>query len=374
MKIKRLLVVPCDTLVQGKEVARRTSFFGEAASFLAIKLGRSGFSYDGEIQFYGDFPALLGKEHVFVYGRFHPHLYVKHVPKNCPYPSCHGLPKGTAIGSKDLSAVMSQVDAVFVSLRGGERAQEVLAEAGRRGIPRALFDFEDYPEIYGRALAAKELTAGYAHGKDFELYFKKELPLGFRTDTILPLAPSPVRPESYRFPNANKRHAIFYSGRSRPGCQADREEAVALLGKFPGGEFIDHDRRRRSFLTTHEYWRHLAESRMALSPSGKSWDSYRHCEVGLAPQTLLIAPKPFIETAGPQLIDGRNAILYDTEFRDGKYHLKDAGALADAVRYYLSHDDERKKIADAWQRDVLSGHTVLGRSCYILESMERAFS
>jgi len=149
---------------------------------------------------------------------------------------------------------------------------------------------------------------------------------------------------------------------------------ITLLRQFTGVTFIEHDLRRRTFLTTLRYWRYLAESQMTLSPSGKSWDSFRHCEVGLAPASVLIAPKPFLETVGPPLRDGVNAILYDTELRAGKYHLANAPLLVEKIRHYLDHPQEREAVAIAWSRDVLSGHTVLARSRYILENMERAFS
>lgn len=372
MRIKKLLVVPCDGLVAPREVRWRAPFLDKAASYLALQLGRSGFAYDGEIQFYGDLPLLLGRENVFIYGRFHPHLYLRSVPKDSPYPSCHGLPESQTVGSREISGVLGGVDAVFVSLRAGARGQEILAEAGRRNIPRAVLDFEDQPEVYGAANIASKITRSYRGGEHFELYFKKELPLGWRTDKTLPLAPTPVRPGSYHFPDAAKRCTIFYSGRSRPGCQADRDEVLALLGELPGTLFLGQDSRRQTFISTRQYWRYLAESRMALSPSGKSWDSFRHCEVGLAPRALLIAPKPYIETAGPVLRDGVNAILYDAEFRAGKYHLVNGHTLMDKIRYYLGRDQERGTLAAAWSRDVLAGHTVRARSRYILESMEQA--
>ena len=72
-------------------------------------------------------------------------------------------------------------------------------------------------------------------------------------------------------------------------------------------------------------------------------------------------------------MDGVNAILYDTEFRDGKFHLKDGGALVEKVRYYLAHPAEREAMAKRWSTDVRAGHTILARSRYILEAMERAF-
>lgn len=371
MEIRKLLVVPCDTLIAGEEASSFASFLSKTVRALAIRLGRSGYTYDAEIQFYGDLPKVLGRKNVFTYGRFHPHLHVKAVPGLAPYPSCHGLPEGTAIRAKDVDRVLREVDAVFISIRAGERAAEVMAKAGERGIPRALLDFEDHPELYGVADARRNLTRNFRPTKDFEVYFKKELPLGFKTDIILPLAPSPVRPESYRFSVAAKRFDIFYSGRARPGCQADRDETLLRIRQFPRTLILDHAS-HGTFLSTAEYWRSLAESRLALSPSGKSWDSFRHCEVGLAPSTVLIAPRPYLETAGSPLVDGLNSILYDTEFRGGKYHLARGGEFVDKVRRLLGRPADLERLADAWKRDVLSGHTVFARSRQIIDMMQAA--
>jgi spore maturation protein CgeB len=63
--------------------------------------------------------------------------------------------------------------------------------------------------------------------------------------------------------------------------------------------------------------------------------------------------------------------LYDTEFRGGKYHLKNQDEFVEKVRYYLNHPGERERIADRWAEDVRMGHTVYARSRYILQSIEK---
>ena len=70
--------------------------------------------------------------------------------------------------------------------------------------------------------------------------------------------------------------------------------------------------------------------------------------------------------------DGVNAILYDTEFRNGKFHLQNGSLLVEKIQYYLDNSEERKQMADRWAHDVRNGHTVYARSRYISESMEKA--
>lgn len=373
MSIKRILVATAEVLVRPKETSGGGSPFLKFAKDIRQRFSPVAGTYDGELQFYADLPKILGRENVFLFGELHPHLHASRVARTSPYPSLHGTPRPTALTKKEVEREIGGVDAVLVSTRAGERGEVVRDLARRRGVPIALFDFADHHTNYGATDIRKEVTYGLLEGRDYDLYFKKDMPLGYATDRIRPACPAPVRPKSYRIPNMPKDENMFYSGRPRPGCQADREELIAAVREsFPDAVIVEHDS-RGTFMTTAEYWRHLARSRIALSPSGKVWDSYRHCEVGLAPNTLLVAPRPYVETVGPPLRDGVNAILYDTEFRDGRYHLQDAPALLEKMRYYLKRPDEAEAMADRWAADVRAGHTTLARSRYVLEAMERAF-
>lgn len=368
MRIEKILIVPCDKLVKGASLS--VGFFNKAFRRMRTGLFGQELLYDAEVQFYGDIPKILGKDHTFIFGEFYPHLFSAIVPRECPYPSCVGVPEGTTIFEEDLDGVLGMVDAVLVSIRGGARASLVLEKARKRSVPCALFDFYDHYKNYGSQDVRKELCYDFIPGRDFDLYFKKDLPLGYRTDTVLPLAPVPVRPESYAFTAAEKDVSIFFSGRSRQKCQADRPETVSIARTFPQSRIFEHES-QSNFLTTTDYWGYLSRSCLALSPSGKVWDSLRHCEVGLAPNTALVAPRPYVETVTPSLDDGGNAILYDTEFRDGKYHLKNAPDLAEKIRYYLGNPGKREHMARRWAEEVRNGHTVYARSKYVLESMEK---
>ena len=378
MKVKKLLLIPADAFVENEQDALRFIPFVLAKS---IKRKFQPTSvYDAELQFYGDLPAVLGHQNVFSLGTYYPHFFSASVPEMCPYPSCHGTPTPTFVALPEAKALLREVDAILISTRAGQHRKDraaardlVTKEARKLAIPIAMVDFCDHPEIYGAADKKKELYNCSSQAADFDFYFKKDLPLGYKTKAVFPLAPTPVRPESYAFDQVFKKKSdIFYSGRLRCKAQADRNEVVALIREnFRKAVILEHES-RKTFLTAHEYAENLLQSNMALSPSGISWDSFRHCEIGLSHGTALIAPKPYIETTGPPLQDGVNAILYDTEFRDGQYYLKNADELIEKIRYHLERPGEREKIAARWHGDIMSGHTIFARSKYIIDSIERA--
>lgn len=373
MEIRKLLLVPADALV---DASAPSAFSRVLEPLREIKRhftpGQT--PYDAEILFYGDMPLVLGRENVFQFGAYPAQLHAARVPAQSPYPSCHGTPRATIVHGEEINEILQRVDAVLVSTRAGKRRDAVMALAREKGVPVALLDFQDHQSNYGAADVRKELTYGFVAGRDYDLYFKKDLPLGYATERIRPMAPVPVRPESFTIPALGKDIDIFYSGRSRQGCQADRGETVDLVKEYFSGVVLKEHEGRGNFMTTHEYWQYLARAKMALSPSGKVWDSLRHCEVGLAAGTSLIAPRPYVETVSPALEDGKNALLYDTEFREGKYHLENPREFVRKIRELLSDDASREAVANAWSSDIREGHTVFARSKYIVEEMGRVFS
>jgi len=375
MKIKNILIVPTTML------APSTEFFLKRLARV-VKYGIGSLfplPYHGELQMHGDIPRVLGKEHTFIIGKYHQSLFSKDISEQCAYPSCYGIPEGTSIGKRDINVVIGRVDVVLVSAQAARELIELVVKQARaKKIPIAMIDFADHEALYGLndQEKRKRMFRGFIPGNHFDLYFKKDLYLGYKTDTLLPLAPVPVRPESYNIPVIKKDTSIFFSGRLRADlCQADRMETTDLVRKnFSDALIVDFES-QKSFMTTKEYWHNLSRSHLALSPSGRVWDSFRHCEVGLAAGTCLIAPKPYVETVGPYLVDGHNAILYDTQLsNDGKHHIVNQGELVEKIRYYLDHQEEREAMAKRWQSDVLQGHTIFSRSKYIVESMEKAFS
>lgn len=370
--MKKLLIVPSKRLVQPE--SRRSFKTVLKQSKIYRYLFDPFLAYDGELMFYGDIPKILGESNVFVYGKYYPHLFEKRVPKFCPYPSCHATPKSVEVDSSNVEEIVSQVDALLVSTRAGPEGEFIRSLARKKEIPIALFDFLDQESNYGDDNISDKICYDFKLGLDFDLYFKKDLPLGYATDIILPVAPVPVRPESYVFKDLHKEFSVFYSGRGRQdACQNDRYQSVELISdKIADSKIIDHSD-RGSFLTTTEYWNYISSSKLCLSPSGRVWDSFRHAEIGLSKSTVMIAPKPYVHTVGPELIDGHNSILYETYLQDGKYNLDDESKLIDKIQFYLLEDSERLKVSNQWSTDVASGHTVFARSKYIIDSMKSFF-
>lgn len=372
-RIKKILVVPIETIVEEKHGLSPAAFFINAAKSAKRMMVGMPSVYNGELQFYADLPVVLGRENVFLFGKYYPHFHSPNVPPMCAYPSCHGTPRPLSCSEAEIRSRIREMDAVLVSTLAGRRGELVIKLAKKFDIPVSLIDFKDRHVTFGAAesVVRQELYCGFIRGAHFNLFFKKDLPLGYANEYTFPIVPIPIRPESYDFRVLPKDIDIFYSGVRRLKGVGDRFEITALMRDNFANTVILEKSRGESFLSNRSYLDYLSRARIALSPPGFVWDSFRHCEVGLAPKTALLAPRPYIEVVEPFLKDGINAILYETEFSDGKYHLTGQQELIAKIRYYLSRPAELERIAEAWGRDVREGHTATARARYIVQRMEQ---
>jgi len=372
MNIRRMIYVPSDRIVIQKSMGMHASIKNILKNLLPETANLP--MYDAEMLCCGDLSVILGASNIFTYGKYQPQYFRNKISKYCPYPSCCMTPKTTPIEESEFDNYIRKVDVILVSSRAGKRGFNAIKHARRHDIPIAIIDVQDHELIYGSHEIRKFLTREYKLKEHFDIYFKKDLPIGFKSDVVIPLAPTPVRPEAHSFDNLNKEYDIFYSGRKRETrCQDDRSQMVELVkNNFNNVKFHEHES-RKSFLPIREYWSNIARSHITLSPSGRSWDSFRHCEVGLTGTTVLLAPKPYIETIGPALIDSENAILYDTKIKDGRYHIINEQEILEKIENYLKNRTKMQEIAKKWNKDVINGHSIKARSKYIIEVMENAF-
>ena len=118
----------------------------------------------------------------------------KGIPNDCPYPSCHNAPVPTFVDNSNINDILSSVDVVLISVLAKERGDYITKQARKSNKPIVLFDFPDHETNYGSDDVSKKLCYGKKLGDDYDLYFKKDLPLGYSTEYILPIAPVPVRP------------------------------------------------------------------------------------------------------------------------------------------------------------------------------------
>lgn len=105
-----------------------------------------------------------------------------------------------------------------------------------------------------------------------------------------------------------------------------------------------------------DYYRQIAVSKVALSIRGGGWTPPpRYFEI-VACRTLLVSDPP--ETVIPDNFEhGRHAVFCRRDLRD----------LAELVRYYVAHDEEREAMVAEAYRHLLKHHTCERRAEYVLD-------
>lgn len=344
--------------------------FAKAAKNVLVR----GKPFNAEAQYMGDIPKVVGYANAFADQNYFQYFRGQEsAPKDCPYPSLFGMPRPTLQSRKEIIRCLKKqvYDVVFVSVRAGDFGALVRETAMENNIFVAVFDVYDM-DCYKEDVYKEKLYNGLRYGKDFNLYFKADIPIGMQTETLRPLAMIPVRPETCHFPKVdNKDIDVFFSGRVRGKNQPDRDQTLDVIGQMPINSLLLTHETRFTFPTRPEYDSFVSRSKIILCPSGRRVDSFKFGEMALAQESLVLAPEQWMDVVEPGLVDCVNCVTYGVKNVDGRYHLSNPHELEEKIMYYLSHDEERIRITKRLKKDVLENHTVYKRSKYIVEEIKK---
>jgi len=377
--VKKVLVVPSEwiTTYSGRDNHRFRSALSHAARGRLAEARRAWANryLCTEVQHFGDLPKVLGPENVFIVGRYYPEYEWNRLPADTRYPSLHKTPAGTHVPPEEAVALVRRVDAVVVGARSRGLGEAVRREARRTDVPIALLDYFDHLEVYDDPRPTI-VTRGLERGRDYSVYFKHDLPIGMASEALCPLAPMPVRAESFPGrldPFTARDIAVFYRGQKRPGVlRSDRTAIADAMAAIPGA-VIDNQERLASE-TLEGYWAKLQRTKVALSPAGKVWDSTRHCEAamfGCAP----LMPEPDCETVGRAGFSDAHALRYKARrLGAGAYDIEDVQGIVEKVTHYLNNTEKLARVAGQWRDEVIAHHTTEARARYLVQQLERSLS
>ena len=325
-----------------------------------------------ELYNYADIPKINGTKKTFILGNYYNEYTTKTIPENTRYPSIHNNPNGTHINLGDALNMLKSFDCVIIGIQANEIGNQIREKALKYSIPVVLLDHFDHPEVYLDP-SFKNIFRGLESKKDFNLYFKHDLPKGKYIDQLLyPLAPMPCNPKNYPKLNSvwtKKNISIFYRGRTSHNPREDRvlmSEEIKKRIEFSNIQNIDQTEK----ITIFDYAKNLSKTKIALTPSGKVWDSTRHTEIGLYNCVPLI-PEPDCETVNDFIKDNENAIVYNVNKLNNrsKNSRINIESIMEKIEYLLADDDKLKEMAKKWRDEVLLNHTIYARSNMVLDKI-----
>jgi spore maturation protein CgeB len=106
------------------------------------------------------------------------------------------------------------------------------------------------------------------------------------------------------------------------------------------------------------YLQELASCKIGLNFRGAGWDTLRYWE---------------IPALGGFMISQRSQIMIENNYVDGEdivYCKDDLSDLVELCEYYLSHEEERRRIANNAKKRTEEFHTDIARAKIILDKIE----
>lgn len=242
-------------------------------------------------------------------------------------------------------------------------------------IPIVFLDGGDWPEIAGDLLRLKAPTLfkEISQVRPFDFIFKREMIIGkdygeWQKKQIIAPLPFPV--PTQKIPKAHlnshdrmneyfKYNVTFWAVES----DAIRTKALELIeNEF---DCRDNGTTRNQVFKKYKrkglfYLEELSKSRVTLNFRGVGWDTLRFWEV-LGMGGFLISQKPQIQI--PDSFIDKHEIIYCKD---------DLSDLKDLCQFYLTHENERQKIALAGQKKSSQFHSELARVEFMFKELQRS--
>ena len=353
----KILLVPSlfITDYKSREIYRKKNFLKNILklNFQTALYSLNEHLLSAEILFYAKLGQIIGKENVFTLGNLYEEYTSKHIPLDTHYPSIHNKEIILPLNFTDAKNSIKNFDYIIVGINSGHFGDKIRNLGIKYQIPVVVIDYYDHifdHNSYNDKILFKELE----YKKDFNLFFKHDLPKNRQDETIKPLAPMPCEPSNYNIPlSFNKTLDIFFRGRKTPSAKKDRIKLLEFLKNNFTNILIEIFERDITFEYSHRnYCEKLSQSILAFSPSGKTWDSTRHTETGLF-NCIPLMPKPNIDIIG-KISDMNNCLLYDPS----KLSKNDLEELNEKIKYVLNDNYVQKNIRKNWADTVLKKHTL----------------
>ena len=375
----KIMIVPSE-YVTDLHNRRRNKILGIISNIRRLNLKDAYAFYKShylstEHYYYGDIVNVIGYDNVAIVGKYYKEYLSQKMDPYTSYPSLCNTPAIREISYMEALNEINQFDVIFLGGRCGVAGDAIRTEALKKDKFIVQLDYQDDKEIYKNP-TDKTLTRGKVYGRDYHIYFKHDIPLGMPSERVKPIAPMPIRINNYPQINCDWIHKIdnvFYSGRIAHGARSDRVHLVNKISRAVPKSNIKYTE-ANNITSISEYAGNLSRAKIALTPSGKVWDSTRHCEVGVYNCAPLI-PEPDCEIVGSTIKNGINAISYQMKLSNltGELEINDVDELVDQINEYLSNNHKLKLIAENWSSEVKTNHTTLARAEYLVNCISKSW-
>ena len=323
-----------------------------------LYINRPNFDYIQDFIYIG-LIEILGKKNVIEY----PWNFKYHF-NHRPYPKNIGLVKGNFLNSYFRKIDFDDIDAVIVASCHPFNMQKYLEIMDKidKNTPRIFLDGGDFPEIAGdlSRLGGEDIYKEIISKHKFDLIFKREYLIDkIYDDNVFSL---PLCFDLNNLPSKKetnfKYDVAFWAVETDP----IRTKALEMLeDKFDcksngtmKSQVMSKYKRKGTF-----YLEELQSCKIGLNFRGGGWDTLRYWELS-ALGCFMISQRPQIEIEN-NFIDKEEIVYCKDDLSD----------LIELCKYYLEHEDERKRIGLNAKKKLEKYHTHIARTQFILDKIKQ---
>ena len=326
-----------------------------------------------EMNHYGDIISILGSKNVFFLDSIHESYFAKNSNYFSDlyerYPSSFFFKKPNFIKIKEIYNQNVNFYFFLISIQSKNKNFELINYFKKKNVKIGLFDKVDDTLVYQNHNSFfKKYNINH-----FDIIFKQDVPLDLNCRKIIPIAPVPCRINIIKISNKIKKNLItsFVGDYRKNITRFDRVDIINFFKKNFGKDCFFHFNKDK-YLKREKLSSLLLNSLINLSPSGKVWDSYRHCEFVNYGKPILL-PAPDCKTADGKFIDMKNCIFYKTKVINNKHYVIDKSSLLKKIKEFLSNEKLRLSMYDNYYSLIKNHHTRLKRAMYIKNNIQKLF-
>lgn len=331
------------------------------------------FNFDQVSYEYPYYSDLVNVENTFVdiIGDIHK-AYLEPPNEFSTNPSGSNCPAVSGIKFASAWEKIKEYDAFLISSRTSKKLTQSVYNRKSRTSKVAIIEHEDHDDLI-KSAKDNELYRGFSKGRHFDLYFKKDIPIDVKRENLFPMAPDPIRAESFpahiEIPMRLRTNSVFFSGIvNKKTTHEHRSVLLQELSKIPDSKIIRigiDDHYAKNIDANSILFAELQNSKFVICAPGRSWTTTRISMAAFFGCVPILC-EPDIQTVGLNLVDGENCILYpNVRYASDKFRKKVAQELIERIST-LSDDTHRlSKMAAQFKEMYLCDHSTYERAKYI---------
>lgn len=324
--------------------------------------------YNAETLYYLSFSEILGKENVYILGGLHDSFFLDD-PSTIKYtnienyPDSYGYQKPNFISLNDAYENIKMFDAILTSSLLHKKNIKLLNLAKKKQIKIAMLDMRDNRSTYFKY--DKLDFFNNFDEKYFDLFFKKDYYFEYNFKNVFPLAPTPTTfktPVKYLETKFN----FFFKGRYRKNhTLKDRIEIADIINNKFNNNFIEINSNN---MPNDRLENIIRSSKFLISPSGISWDSYRHSNYAKFCKPIIL-PEPIIHTVGKPFKDLENCITYKLKKSGNNFIISNMDEFIQKIELILNDEKLANKLGMNYYDFIMKNHLSLNRAKYLINKI-----